>query len=85
MDYLMNESITAYEGYFNSVANSLSEQRKDANSVSSPELVAKVIYEAATDQPSQLRYIAGEDAHFILNMRKEASDEQLMNHIAKQF
>ena len=45
---------------------------------SEPEVVAEVIYEAATDGTDQLRYIAGEDAKEWIKNRKEQDDEAFM-------
>jgi len=45
---------------------------------SEPEVVAEVIYEAATDGSDQLRYIAGEDAKEWIKNRKEQDDESFM-------
>ncbi len=42
---------------------------------SSPEMVAGVIYQAATDGTDQLRYMAGEDAKMILDTRAKISQE----------
>lgn len=41
------------------------------NTVSLPGLVAEVIFNAVTDGTHQLRYRAGDDAHFILDSRKK--------------
>jgi len=46
------------------------------NTVSPPSLVAEVIYTAVTDGTNQLRYRAGDDAHFLLDTRKKMSDEE---------
>jgi hypothetical protein len=53
--------------------------------VSTPELVAKAIYEAAIDQTERFRYLVGEDAKFLENMRKESSDEDFMKFITSNF
>ena len=45
---------------------------------SEPEVVAEVIYEAATDGTDQLRYVAGEDAKEWIKNRKELDDEAFM-------
>ena len=49
------------------------------NTVSLPSLVAEVIYTAVTDETSQLRYRAGEDAKFLLDNRKNMSDAEFFD------
>jgi NAD(P)-dependent dehydrogenase (short-subunit alcohol dehydrogenase family) len=51
---------------------------------SSPEMVAEVIYQAATDGTGQLRYIAGEDAKMILDARSKISQEDYYSMIRKR-
>ena len=48
---------------------------------SDPSVVAKVIYEAATDGTNQLRYTAGEDAKVLMANRKAADDATFMSGI----
>lgn len=52
---------------------------------SDPELVAEVIYEAATDGTDTLRYTAGEDAKELLAARKIVSDEEFSKNLKGQF
>lgn len=54
------------------------------NIVSQPSLVAKVIYEAATDGTNQLRYRAGEDAHQLLDNRKKMTDAEFFEMMTNQ-
>ncbi len=52
---------------------------------SPPQLVAEVIFEAATDDSDQLRYLAGEDAHQIIAARRSLDDEPFLQNIKEQF
>jgi hypothetical protein len=52
---------------------------------SDPIVVAKVIYEAATDGTNQLRYTAGEDAREIMANRKAADDATFMRGLRDRF
>jgi NAD(P)-dependent dehydrogenase (short-subunit alcohol dehydrogenase family) len=52
---------------------------------SDPIVVAKVIYEAATDGTNQLRYTAGEDAKEIMANRKAADDATFMRGLRDRF
>ncbi len=45
---------------------------------STPEQIAEIVYEAATDGKDQLRYVAGEDAKVIYQTRKEVGDQNFM-------
>ena len=66
------------------VINALMQQWQDPNStVSPPGVVAEVIYNAVTDGSSQLRYRAGDDAHFLLERRKKMTDADFFNTINK--
>jgi NAD(P)-dependent dehydrogenase (short-subunit alcohol dehydrogenase family) len=46
-----------------------------------PSVVAKVIYEAATDGSNQLRYTAGEDANVLMANRRNADDATFLRSV----
>lgn len=48
-----------------------------------PEQIAEVVYEAATDNKDQLRYFAGEDAFSLYNRRLEVGTEAFRKEIRK--
>lgn len=52
---------------------------------SEPELIAEVVYEAATDGKKQLRYIAGKDANELYEQRQELGVEAFREQLGKQF
>ncbi|QLC66559.1 SDR family oxidoreductase [Flavobacterium sp. LPB0248] len=52
---------------------------------STPEQIASVVYEAATDGKNQLRYVAGEDAKALYKQRLEVGDEVFRSEFGKQF
>ncbi|SHF95516.1 SDR family oxidoreductase [Flavobacterium defluvii] len=52
---------------------------------STPEQIADVVYEAATDGKNQLRYVAGEDAKAFYKRRLEVGDEVFRSEFGKQF
>lgn len=54
------------------------------NTVSSPSLVAEVIYNSVTDGTNQLRYRAGEDANFLLDNRKKMTDAEFFEMMSSQ-
>ena len=58
---------------------------KQMETYSSPEQIAEVVYEAATDGRDQLRYIAGEDAKATYAMRLQVGDEAFRKAMSQQF
>ena len=56
-----------------------------ANSYSSAEAIAEVVYEAATDGKDQLRYFAGDDAKAYFKMRQDVGYIAFRNEISKSF
>ncbi|MCS3529154.1 SDR family oxidoreductase [Chryseobacterium sp. JUb7] len=52
---------------------------------SEPEVIAEVVYEAATDGKKQLRYVAGEDAKALYAQRLEVGAEAFREAFGKQF
>lgn len=72
----------AYEGMTNSMFSKM-EGMMDA--ASTPEQIAEVVYEAATDGKKKLRYVAGEDAKALYAQRLELGDEVFREQLGKQF
>tara|TARA_R110002126_G_scaffold77796_2_gene193924 strand:+ start:22110 stop:22916 length:807 start_codon:yes stop_codon:yes gene_type:complete len=67
------------------IINALMKQWQNPdNTVSPPSLVAEVIYNAVTDGTNQLRYRAGEDAHFLLDSRKKMKDAEFFEMMNSQ-
>lgn len=52
---------------------------------STPQQIAEVVYEAATDGKTKLRYVAGEDAKALYKQRLEQGDEVFRAEFGKQF
>ncbi len=50
-----------------------------------PEIIAEVVYEAATDGKKQLTYIAGDDAKALYEQRQELGVEAFREQFGKQF
>jgi len=55
------------------------------NNLSTPEQIAEVVYEAATDNKEQLRYVAGADALELYRLRKEKGDETFRKEIDDKY
>jgi len=58
---------------------------KQMETYSSPEQIAEVVYEAATDGKDQLRYVAGADAKATYATRLQLGDEAFRKAIRQQF
>ncbi|WP_288375831.1 SDR family NAD(P)-dependent oxidoreductase, partial [uncultured Chryseobacterium sp.] len=79
---LDSASSPAYEEMTNSLFSKMEGMMEAA---STPEQIAEVVYEAATDGKKQLRYVAGEDAKAIYAQRLELGDEAFREQFGKQF
>jgi NAD(P)-dependent dehydrogenase (short-subunit alcohol dehydrogenase family) len=53
-------------------------------SASSAELIAEIVYDAATDDIDQVRYVAGEDAKALYKRRLEIGNEEFRKEIREQ-
>jgi NAD(P)-dependent dehydrogenase (short-subunit alcohol dehydrogenase family) len=74
----------AYDALVNKVMSVITDPKQMAT-YSSPEHVAEVVYEAATDGKDQLRYIAGADAKAMYAMRLQLGEEAFRKAMAQQF
>ena len=81
-DAAIDPSMTEYGRLVQKFMEAMGAGNDDASPAS---LVAEVIWNAATDGTSKLRYRAGADAEAILSLRKSASDEDYMAAIAQRF
>jgi NAD(P)-dependent dehydrogenase (short-subunit alcohol dehydrogenase family) len=73
-----------YDVLVNRVMNAITNP-KQMESYSTPEQIAEVVYEAATDGKEQLRYVAGADAKATYAMRLQLGDEAFRKAIEQQF
>jgi len=53
--------------------------------LNTPEQIAKVVYEAATDGTDQLRYVAGADAQAVYKLRNEVGAEAFRQQMDEKF
>jgi NAD(P)-dependent dehydrogenase (short-subunit alcohol dehydrogenase family) len=74
----------AYDALVNKFMGTITDP-KQMETYSSPEQIAEVVYEAATDGKDQLRYVAGADAKAMYAMRSQLGDEAFRKAIAQQF
>lgn len=83
MDFQHDESKTEYNEFVGAVMGNF-QKMMDPASMSQPELVADVIYNAATDGTDQLRYRAGADAEQFLTARKNMDDSSFFGMLKGQ-
>jgi len=81
LDRLQKDGLTAYDPLLEKFAKGRSATFHPAPA----ELVAEVMYQAATDGTSQLRYIAGDDAKMILDIRSKISQEEYYALVKQRF
>ncbi len=74
----------AYDALVNKVMGIITDPKQMAT-YSSPEQIAGVVYEAATDGKDQLCYIAGADAKAMYAMRLQLGEEPFRKAMAQQF
>jgi NAD(P)-dependent dehydrogenase (short-subunit alcohol dehydrogenase family) len=72
LDRLQKDGLKAYDPMLEKFVKNWGAGRRP----SPAELVADVMYQAATDGTSQLRYIAGDDAKMVLDTRAKISQEE---------
>jgi NAD(P)-dependent dehydrogenase (short-subunit alcohol dehydrogenase family) len=73
-----------YNALVDKVMNVIKDPKQMAT-YSSPDQIAAVVYEAATDGKDQLRYVAGEEAKATYAMRLKVGDEAFRKGMAQQF
>jgi NAD(P)-dependent dehydrogenase (short-subunit alcohol dehydrogenase family) len=74
----------AYDALVNKFMGIITDPKQMAT-YSTPEQIAEVVYEAATDGKDQLRYVAGGDAKSMYAMRLQLGDEAFRKAMAQQF
>ena len=73
----------AYDKAFNKFMSSFSNADSPLQ-FSTPESIAEVVYEAATDERDQLRYLAGEDAKATYSQRLNIGSEEFRKNISEK-
>jgi NAD(P)-dependent dehydrogenase (short-subunit alcohol dehydrogenase family) len=75
---------SAYDELVNRVMGVITDP-KQMETYSTPQQVAEVVYEAATDGKNQLRYVAGRDAKATYAARLQLGDEAFRHMLEQQF
>ncbi len=82
LDFSNDETLTEYQPLVEKLMAGMSTIFQDA---STGRMIADVVYQAATDDSHQLRYIAGEDAKMMMATLKQLDDETLIGGVKTQF
>lgn len=85
MEFFYNDDLTDYKLFTAAFRTKLGEMEKQTSYASPPEIVAETIYQAATDGTSQFRYIVGEDAKMLIQMKENTAEEEYLTNIAQHF
>lgn len=83
LDFQHDESLEEYNGFVSQVMGTF-ENMMNPNTMSTPEMIADVIYTAATDEKDTLRYRAGADAEQLLSARQQMDDGQFIGMMKQQ-
>ena len=75
---------SSYDALVDKVMSAITDPKQMA-AYSTPEQIAEVVYEAATDGKDQLRYVAGADAKATYAARLQLGDEAFRKAISQQF
>jgi short-subunit dehydrogenase len=83
MKFATSEEVTDYNPYVENMMAMM--QAAGPDMYSQPEMVAEVIWNAATDGTDQIRYIAGDDAKELISMREKNGDEAFVKFVKEQY
>ena len=83
LDFQHDESLQEYNAFVQGIFQAFQERLGSGNQ-STPEMIAEVIYTAATDGTPTLRYRAGADAKQMLTARKQMDDASFMGMVKQQ-
>jgi NAD(P)-dependent dehydrogenase (short-subunit alcohol dehydrogenase family) len=82
LDFSNDETQAEYQAFIEKIMSGMQSFFQNASPAS---VIANVIYQAATDDSTRLRYIAGEDAEFMVATHKQNEDESFEAGIKSQF
>lgn len=85
MEFFYNDDLTDYKLFTAAFRAKLGDMEKQPAYASPPEMVAETIYQAATDGTSQFRYIVGDDAKMLIQMKENTDEEEYLTNIAQHF
>jgi short-subunit dehydrogenase len=77
--------MSSHSAYDELIKQMFSNMGEHIQSASSAEQIAEVVYEAATDGESKLRYVAGNDAKILYEQRLQMGDEAFRKQLGELF
>lgn len=80
--YTADPAITVYDEFMKTYLENIRELTPPP---SSPDVVVDTIYAAATDGTDQLRYMAGEDAEYVIQAKQSKSDQAYMDWLKQRY
>lgn len=80
--FIKPTNTNAYDGFIQKFNDAAEKVMKDAEG---PEVVAKMIYKAATDNSNQMRYAVGKPGPMLLKLRKLLSDKMYFWMVRKSY
>ncbi|NEQ55702.1 MAG: SDR family oxidoreductase [Leptolyngbya sp. SIO3F4] len=84
LDMQHDPELAGYNDFFNTFTEAFG-KTMDPSMMSTPEMIADVIYKAANDESDTLRFAAGADAEQLLAARSSMVDEEFFNMIKTNF
>lgn len=84
LDLQHNPELSEYNDFVNFFMQAMAKVSNPEN-LSTPDIIADVIYKAATDEKDTLRYRAGADAEQLLTARANMTDEEFFGMMKSQF
>ncbi len=81
----LQRTVDGASAYDESLQNVFDAFGKNASNYSTAEQIAEVIYQAATDDTDQIRYVAGQDAQALYTAWKSMSNEDFFSMINQRF
>lgn len=83
LDYQHDENLNEYNEFVTGVMGTF-QNMMNPETMSTPDLIAGIIYTAATDDTATLRYRAGADAEQLLTARKQMNDADFVSMMKQQ-
>ncbi|USB33191.1 SDR family oxidoreductase [Paenibacillus sp. YPG26] len=85
MEFFFDDGLIDYKSFTTAFRSKLGEMEQLSSYASPAELVAETIYQAATDGTPKFRYVVGEDAKMLIQMKEITPDEEYLANIRQHF
>lgn len=85
MEFFFDDALTDYKTFTTAFRSKLGDMEKQPTYASPPEIVAETIYLAATDGTPKFRYVVGEDAKMLIQMKENTDEVEYLSNIGQHF